>query len=435
MADAAQTLKILLQVQADVADLKGKLNPALDETKQKLGQTGDAAGNISPIIGGIAASLGIGFAAALASIPIKLVAIGEEVRRLSEEQLKQTQNLDDQVTKYIQIAKLAKDAGDVVSLGNALAGNLKKSEENFDEFRKKELSAWDTFWNNLTTIPFISPQGILKPAFDADKAAAEQAFRTSLVLFNSQIALANETAAAFQRIKTEPVAQGIAEVTAKITSLQAEVVKLTEQKLSEDLHKAAEAAQEFANKSALLNQWQNLLIALQKEVKKLADDLRDLAFDATAAIQGVNAQIASSLAAASGNETRILDTKLEQLRVSTQIALQEKGTDPVTAARLAEQLVNAKRQEAQHAKDVKDAAAGARDAAQAEVEARRDIVTFLTEESALLQVNRQKQQQVEQNPFLSIDQKNTQMAQLLAQEISEINAKVAEGRSKIAGTV
>ncbi len=82
----------------------------------------------------------------------------------------------------------------------------------------------------------------------------------------------------------------------------------------------------------------------------------------------------------------------------------------------------------------RNAAAGSRAQAEAERDAHRDIVALLTQESALLQATKQKQQLVEQDPFLSADQKNSALQQLIPQQIDLINQKIAQGRAAIAQT-
>lgn len=81
----------------------------------------------------------------------------------------------------------------------------------------------------------------------------------------------------------------------------------------------------------------------------------------------------------------------------------------------------------------RDAAAASRAQAEAERDAHRDIAAYLREESTLLQANRQKQQLVEQNQFLTQGEKDSALSVLIPQEIDDINAKIAEGREALNG--
>lgn len=440
MPDASQVLKILLQVQADVADLQGKLNPALDETKRKLNEAGDAGadlnGALAGLVGGLVAG-GLGAAVqVIAAIPDLIAQAGEEVVRLAEEQRQVTAEVEKQVSRYVQLAQVASNVGDVRKLEAQIGQGLDAAAGKFQEFRNKELGLWETFKNGLTTIPFLSPEGTLKPALDSIKAATEQNLRAQLSAFNGLREVANQSIETFDRIRTEPVAQGIAEVNAKIATMKSELASLSEQAVppihatGEELLRAKDAAQEFINKSAGLETWEKLLKVLQGETQKL----RDALFHAADAVQDVQSKIRSNLAEAAGNTAGVLDERLSQLRKEAFNQLFT-GNNAVEAARMAEQLVDSERRKVQYQEQSRAVTSGSRDAARGEAAARRDIVAFLTEENALLQKNRLEQQLVEQNPQLSLDQKNSKMAGLMTQEIAQLNAKIAEGKAKIAGTV
>ena len=102
------------------------------------------------------------------------------------------------------------------------------------------------------------------------------------------------------------------------------------------------------------------------------------------------------------------------------------GFDPVKAAREAEKFANSVREAAQHQQDVTDAAKGT-------AAAHRDVTAVLRQQETTLQDVRQQQQLINQNPFLTIDQKNAQLAVLIREEIAKLNEEIAIGQGLIAG--
>ncbi len=437
MAEADKILKILLQVQSDVADLQ-KVTGGLDQTTGKLKEVGDAASKASPLLKGLFAGLGIGLLSFLKGIPDEIERMGEEVLKLSEKQRESTVELDRQVGKWIQLARVAQNAGDVIKLSSQIGNSLEESSRKLSAMGKDQMGFLMSSLDYLTHGLVALSTGPLTQAREALRASAEQELRTNLAAFNQLTDVANESAAAFARIKSLPVAQGVAEVKSKVTELRSEVAALSQQRFppdggsAEELQRAAAAAVEFGSKSAELQVWINLLGTLQGALQKTTDALRDMAFNATAAMQSVQNQIATATAEASGNEQKILDTKLEQLRVSTQIRLQEAGNDPVAAARMAEELVNAERARAVHASEVRSIhtsdSAGLR-------EQHQDVLAFMAQENALIRESRQNQQLIDQDPFLSVDQKSAALLQFIPQQIDAINAEITQGRAAIAKTV
>jgi hypothetical protein len=434
MADQSQILKILLQVQADISELQGKLNPALAQTAAQLESATVAGGELSGVLagalGGAAFAAVTAIATAVAGIPTLIGQAGEELVRATEEQKRLNEELDKQVAKWITLAKVAKDAGDVIKLGGSIVGALDAAEQRFDEFQKKQLEGWDVLKNSLTSIPFLSPEGVLQQKLDAEKTGSESDLRKLLADFRALLDLSTETATAFQRIKTEPLADGIAEVTARVTILKAQVALLDQQSIvppgakAEELKKAADAAGNFIEKSKELGFWNSALQELQKELQKTTDKLNDVAFSATTAFQKVQSQIRLNLAEATGDTAGALNERLDRLRSDTFNQL-FKGDNAVEASRAAEQLVNSERLKAQYAEQSKTAALGERDA-------HKDLSVALQEESQLLRDIRVQQQLIAESPFLSADAKMAALHQALIDERSELIKNVTAWQARLA---
>jgi hypothetical protein len=82
---------------------------------------------------------------------------------------------------------------------------------------------------------------------------------------------------------------------------------------------------------------------------------------------------------------------------------------------------------ARHAQGLKDAKAGERDI-------QRDLTTLMREEAALLERARFKEQVIQQNPFLSVDQKQSLLFQNYTEQINLLNAAIAQQKQFIAHT-
>jgi hypothetical protein len=64
----------------------------------------------------------------------------------------------------------------------------------------------------------------------------------------------------------------------------------------------------------------------------------------------------------------------------------------------------------------------------------RDILEYTRANALLLEGIRGRQQVIQQNPFLSVDQKDAQLAQSITQEIAAMNQQIDVGKAKLAGS-
>src|SRR5260370_1199616 len=63
----------------------------------------------------------------------------------------------------------------------------------------------------------------------------------------------------------------------------------------------------------------------------------------------------------------------------------------------------------------------------------RDVTEFTREQALALQEVRNAQELIKQNPFLSVDQKDTLLIPLIADEIQKLNGDIATGKGLLAG--
>jgi hypothetical protein len=230
--DSASTLKILLQVQADVADLKGKLNPALAETKTQLSEVsaagqsaavagGELAGALSGLIGGAALGAVGALTFAFSQIPGAVLQALDEIVRMNEEMIKQTNETAAAVREWERLSSVADKFADQVKLSERIATDLEKAAAEYAAWRSKELGFWATFIDTIAsqwaTIPGFGARPISEAA-DAATAAA----RNNLILQIQDQAGATEKAAraiAEWKDQQKNLSTGIPEVEARVKGL------------------------------------------------------------------------------------------------------------------------------------------------------------------------------------------------------------------------
>lgn len=192
----------------------------------------------------------------------------------------------------------------------------------------------------------------------------------------------------------------------------------------EQLHKAAEAALQFILKASELQVWNERLEDLVKALKKVGDELNNLAFKSTAAFQKVQSQIAQNLALARGDTAGAQEIRLKQLEEDTFRRLFT-GSNAVEAARAAHELVESERQKALYAEQSKNAATGERDA-------HKELSLALQEESQTLRDIRVQQQLIAESPFLSADAKMAALHQALVDERAELQRDIVAWQARLA---
>jgi hypothetical protein len=238
--DNAQTLKILLQVQADVADLQGKLNPALTETKTRLAEAGEASGNLSAgLAGAIGGATVAGIAAltsAIAAIPSLIEHAWDDVKKSTEEIYRQTSAIDREVDQWIRLAKAADDFGDVVNLGDKIAPGLASAAAQMQQFLATTLVWWkrwaDTIAAQWSAIPGFGSRPFAEALASSQQDAARN-LATAINAGNITLDTAAKGAADWAETRALPIAQGIEVVTARIKDLNAQAAQLKTQSVTD----------------------------------------------------------------------------------------------------------------------------------------------------------------------------------------------------------
>lgn len=271
-----KTFDILIEIKSRLQSLQqaqGEMQSLTGEARNFNRTLADSDRTAAGLGAGIGNAVSVGVTAGFALYNI-LSSVGEEIRQMAADQAKHSLELNKQVRSWITLAEFAGKSGDVVKLGENMVGGLQAASARFDEFRNRELTLWQTFKNGLTAIPFVSPEGLLKEALDRDKATADRDFRAILNDFNALIARGTEAAETMRSIKTEPFREGIAEINGEIEKLKPQLAELDKARVpaanatTDELKRAAVAAEEFVQKSAKINLWQERLREAQKALQQ-----------------------------------------------------------------------------------------------------------------------------------------------------------------------
>lgn len=423
-----QQFKIFLQVQADTAEISGKLNPAIDGTKAKLAGVGTQAAETGTALGALAAEL-----APLAALLVVSAVVGaiqhanDETIRLTKEIQNTNEELNKQVAEWSRLSSAAEKFGDVVKLGDKIAVDLAGAAAEMDKFRAVQLPLWKTW---VDTIVGYMDQLMYGRAFPAKfateaKAAADAAAldaqKDRNVQSNIALEAAKDSAANIARIMAEPLSAGAAELQSKLELLKQERDLLDTERVvpkganAEQAAAADQALDSYTKTNDEIQQTEALLEKINKEQAD-ADKAHLSALDKTALL---NAQ-------ASNDPQLAIQQRVTQ-EYDRQLAIgKEKYHDDALAKADATAVSQALKAQLENQLAIKNAAG-------ATAAAHQDILEFLSEESTLLQAIKQKQQLTQQDPFLFAGEKAAADLKLIPQQIDLINQKISEGTHRIAG--
>lgn len=431
MPDADKTLKILLQVQADVAEL-AKLNGGLDETKRKLDAAGSAGGDFGSILTGAIGGLAVGvvgsLVSALAEIPALVARAAEENKKMTEEIGRQGDAIIDNTQKWADMARAADNFKDVVKLGEQIAPQLASAAAQSAAFRSQELSLWKGFIDQIAVL-WSGIANINADALAAAKATSGNQFSFLLDSANRTLDDANKAAADAVALKAGPVDQAIAVVTGRIADLKHQLADLDPQRHpapganDDQKQNAAEALGFYTQANSKLKEQEALLTSLQKKQEAQTESTHKTA-DTIELLTAKRKGDAEAIANAAGQ-------KAYEQEVEAKRKLGILDQDAVAAA---EEIRKLTHDSVLASEQKKSSAAATRGAAEAERAAHRDIVAFLSEENAALVAIRQQQELINQDPFLFADQKAAAELQSLPIQIQKINDKIRAGRQSIANT-
>lgn len=356
MAAESQILEILLRVLADVTDINGKVAPAIAGVKTGLQETEVAAVGLGETMevafGGVLLGVLGGAVAALAAIPALISNGAEEMGKWNEEVGKQTAEVTQAVIKWNQLAETAQNFKDTVKLSDRIASDLQVAEANFAQWRAKELSAWQTFFD-----------AILKGW------QSMPGFGTIATAFGHSFAGAAADATAESRANLITEVQAAAEATKK----------------------ADQTTQE----------WYDDLQHLQASVPVL-----------TAQVKGLNAAIAE--------QDKIVADVAAKGTTATDLELHNAVAAKAERARLNEQLTVYQ----SHLKEVTDDLEDENKKTEDGTNAHQEFTAMLERERLALEAIKAQMASIDQNPFLTLGEKNAQQAELIPQAIANINAQI-----------
>lgn len=429
MAAADKTLQILLQVQSDVAELQ-RLNSTLGETKQKLQESGDAGAGLNSAMAGFiggAVAGGIGVIAnTLAEIPQRIAEARQEVAQWTADIAHMRFELADQEEEWFQLAQAASNFGDVAQISQKLAPTLADAAAQMEEFRNRELGFWARWADTLASL-FTAPGFVLTKPFQTalDKARKDTAdtLLEGINAGNDATYIAKQSAEDWAGLLSGPVDQGIAKVRANIEQLKSVQSSLDLKRLgvgsgsTPDQLQGARAAldQSGAIDRQLLVQGNHLEQLTRKQdeqtssVKKTALELETLT--------AKRSQDAEAIAKAAGN-------KAYEQEIEGKKKLGILDADAIAKANQIRQLMhdNVLAQEQQ-----KGASQGTRDA-------HGEIRDILAAEREQLEAIKSEIQSVESDPFLTTNQKNSALSQIIPKEIKNLNDQIAFQKSQLKGS-
>jgi hypothetical protein len=185
------------------------------------------ARTIGALLGSLGTTLTLGAISGFVLFNLIKGAI-DDVRKMADEEKKATDELDKQVGKWTELAKVASSFKDVVKLQEDMTSELDKAGAAFDELQKKALTLRQTFVDSLVlaaagmggakgdALNTYRPE---QAALDAQKKAAKELFQTRL---ENDVALddaAKKAEADWERIKAGLPSEGVAVLTQRIAAL------------------------------------------------------------------------------------------------------------------------------------------------------------------------------------------------------------------------
>lgn len=281
MPNADRVLKILLALSADRTggkevreELKGIRDEAKKTQEASKKQGDEAVKTAQQSVQGIKKALGAGavIGAALAA-PINKLA--DDIARATDEQKRMTAELSEQIPKWNELARNAKDMGDVAKLGLDMAPALAKAQAQLNAFRANELTLWQRFVDAMPLTKMLAGgKGVYEQLSEDMRKAAELAANTTLFGAIAARKEAERFSEEFQQMKLAP-SEGLEKVNRGIEELIAKRERLrkleTEAKNFDDRNSAF---QEIAKVNVQLAEQEGRreqLLALEKKQNDEAD--------------------------------------------------------------------------------------------------------------------------------------------------------------------
>jgi hypothetical protein len=441
--------------------LPGRAEPSAAELERRFreGPIGGGGPSAPPPGPGGAGSIG-GFAgAAIAATALynTLSEISAEHERIEKEILKQNEGLNKQIGAWKEIAREARDAGDVTGLAEKMLPQLDAASAKLREVHAQELTWFQSIKESLLTVStYVGSGGVeaWTPYTDNLQAAitAQEQFKQTVVASTGEMIQAAQSAeAAWARVQMRPLADGVAEYTARVAALKnilAGLDKSTEEgqrafvdygKMLDDATEKlkllttaqSKLTEESSKLEAELNKINFEKLAPEDQVKELTNDiysasekLRQLgiesgtvkdAFDATKGVTSAWAvevrEVALEMARLQGNVDKTNKSISDNAAKSAETSAKEKqrAAEAISAI--------------QQATAIEKARLSGNDELAAKLERQRDLQQAINNLIAA-------GVSAEQAKALAIEHQNTKLAQQEAQQDAAAAKAAADGKSK-----
>jgi hypothetical protein len=161
----------------------------------------------------------------------------DDLAGITKEEKKATDELDQQISKWTELAKAASSFSDVVKVEEQITAGLDKAATAFDQVQKKTLTFKQQLVDAFASIPGglgikgFNPFGVEQPALEAEKKAFQELFQMRL---EEDVALdeaAKRAVADWERIQAGPPSEGISELTQRIAGLNDQLTILDAKRL------------------------------------------------------------------------------------------------------------------------------------------------------------------------------------------------------------
>jgi large-conductance mechanosensitive channel len=403
---------IFLRTQADLT--------AIDQTKQKLQELTNQTKESNAAMESFGAAMDTALNFAIGGTVLFLftqIASGirdaiELSSQLDEELKKTTSTLEEQASKWIEIAQASQKFGDFSKLAPSLQATLSVMMTQADEFRSTELSKWakliDAIAAMWSTIPGMGARPMAEALAGAQRSA-DDALKLTMEHQNAAIDSQTFEIAEAVRIKAESASDAVKEIGTRVQELQSSADQLERKRYIDP-----DALTQFISVTQELGRWKGRLDDANERQEKL-----------------------TNLTKKTGDEIDLINAKLSgDAQKQVEAAGQKAFDAKIAAYKQLGPLTQAEVSDAERARDATEQTTKAqlenKSATQGTADAHQDIVAFLTEESALLHSIRQSNELTQSNPLLFADQKEAAELQSIPQQIEAINAKIQEGKSALA---
>jgi hypothetical protein len=419
------------------------------KTRQELLVLGRefAAGNVrastlSSLLGSLGPALTVAGIAAFELYSI-ISQNADKVREYEALYRKQSDDLDNQIAQWRELAQSAGDFGDALQVGRRVQTDLDATAQRIKEFQAQTITWWDETKSYIASHPLIFGNPVLgliqtqKSATDVHDETGEALAalqRKQLIEANKKLDAAFQSGAAWDATQLKPYDDAVADITGKIIALTERQNELNRARQVPDnatpkqVDDARKAFDELQLVNGQLKLQQDRLDGLQQKHEKLDQTTAKL----TEEIQKSNFNNLDP-----EDRLAVLDGKVESIHET----LREWGVDAATpeeALKNINQLSDVYRAELSDTIKLWVALLGLIRTANNEEGKSADkavhdrVSASLREQSSLLQQIRQQQQLINDNPLLFADQKQALSRASMVAEMAALGGAIAQNKRDLA---